>query len=259
MRTRRSFLWLTAAGAAARLSARWMPPLAAREGRIEAVAFDAFPILDPRPVVALAERLFPGKVEALGDAWRTRQFEYQWLRALSSRYASFWQATEDSLEFAAERLQLELTPEKRTRLMNAHLELPAWPDVPGALKALRSSGLRLAILSNATPNILAAGVARSGLGDLFEHVLSTDAIRTFKPDPRAYRLAEEAFQLPPQAILYVAFAGWDAAGAKWFGYPTYWVNRANLPPERLGEQPDGRGRDLADLVAFVRAQGAGAP
>jgi 2-haloacid dehalogenase len=255
---RRNFLWFTAAGAATGLSARWMPPPGAGERRIEAVAFDAFPILDPRPVVALAERLFPGRGSALGEAWRTRQFQYQWLRALSSRYASFWQATEDSLEFAAEQLQLELTPEKRARLMNAHLELQAWPDAAGALRALQQSGMRLAILSNATPNILAAGVARSGLGDVFEHVLSTDTIRTFKPDPRAYRLGAEAFQLPPQAILFVAFAGWDAAGAKWFGFPTYWVNRANLPPERLGVQPDGTGKNLADLVAFVRAQGAGA-
>jgi 2-haloacid dehalogenase len=255
---RRHFLWFTAAGVATGLSARWMPPPSAGERRIEAVAFDAFPILDPRPVAALAERLFPGKGEALGEVWRTRQFEYQWLRALSSRYASFWQATEESLEFAAERLQLQLTSEKRARLMNAYLELQAWPDAAEALKALRQAGMRLAILSNATPNILAAGVARSGLGDVFEHVLSTDAIRAFKPEPRAYRLAVETFRLPPQAILYVAFAGWDAAGAKWFGFPTYWVNRANLPPERLGVQPDGRGRDLADLVAFVRAQGGGA-
>ncbi|HEX5043809.1 MAG TPA: haloacid dehalogenase type II [Candidatus Polarisedimenticolaceae bacterium] len=255
---RRSFLRFTAAGVATALSARWMPLPGARKVRIEAVAFDAFPILDPRSVVALAERLFPGRGVALGDAWRTRQFEYQWLRALSSRYASFWQATEDSLEFAAELLQLELTPEKRKRLMDAHLELEAWPDAARALKALRQSGMRLAILSNATPSILAAGVARSGLGSLFEHVLSTDAIRTFKPDPGAYRMAPEAFRLPPQAILYVAFAGWDAAGAKWFGFPTYWVNRANLPPERLGVQPDGTGGNLTDLVAFVRALGTGA-
>ena len=255
---RRNFLWFTAAGAATALSARWKLPLLTGERRIEALAFDAFPIFDPRPVVALAERLFPGQGAVLGEAWRKRQFEYQWLRALSSRYASFWQATEDSLEFAAEQLQLELTPEKRTRLMNAYLELQAWPDAAGALRALQERGMRLAILSNATPSILAAGVARSGLGDLFEHVLSTDAIRTFKPDPRAYRLAAEAFHLPPPAILYVAFAGWDVAGAKWFGFPTYWVNRANFPPERLGVQPDGSGRDLADLVAFVRARGAGA-
>ena len=44
-----------------------------------------------------------------------------------------------------------------------------------------------------------------------------------------------------EEILFVAFAGWDAAGAKLFGYPTYWVNRPRLPPEELSVLPDGSG------------------
>jgi 2-haloalkanoic acid dehalogenase type II len=224
---RRNFLWFTAAGAATGLSARWMPPPGAGERRIEAVAFDAFPILDPRPVVALAERLFPGRGSALGEAWRTRQFQYQWLRALSSRYASFWQATEDSLEFAAEQLQLELTPEKRARLMNAHLELQAWPDAAGALRALQQSGMRLAILSNATPNILAAGVARSGLGDVFEHVLSTDTIRRGRQVVRLPHLLGEPSEPPPRAARRAAGRDGEEPGR----------------PRRLRACP-GRGRPL---------------
>jgi 2-haloacid dehalogenase len=51
----------------------------------------------------------------------------------------------------------------------------------------------------------------------------------------------------------VAFAGWDAAGAKWFGYPTFWVNRLNLPGEELGVTADAIGRDLTDVVRFVKA------
>jgi len=50
-----------------------------------------------------------------------------------------------------------------------------------------------------------------------------------------------------------AFAGWDAAGAKWFGYPTFWVNRLGAPVEELGVTPDGIGSGLGDLVKFVLA------
>jgi 2-haloacid dehalogenase len=49
----------------------------------------------------------------------------------------------------------------------------------------------------------------------------------------------------------VAFAGWDAVGAKSFGYPTFWVNRLGLPPEELGVQPDAIGANLTDLLTFV--------
>jgi 2-haloacid dehalogenase len=225
---------------------------AAPPPRFQAIAFDALPIFDPRPIVALAETLFPGKGTELSTAWRTRQFEYQWLRALAGQYVDFWQATDDALGFAATLLHLELTPDKRQQLMAAYLRLQAWPEVPQTLQALKQAGLRLAFLSNATPQILHAGIKHSQLEGVFDQVLSTDQIRTYKPDPRAYQLASDALQLPREAILFVAFAGWDVAGARWFGYPTFWVNRLQLPAEALGVAPDAMGRDLTDVVRFVQ-------
>lgn len=250
----RRVLLARAGGAAASvlLSPRTAP--AAPRGRLRAVAFDAFPILDPRPVFGLAETLFPGKGNALSDAWRTRQFEYQWLRALTGRYADFWRTTEDALVFAAELLKLELTPARRTQLMQAYLELGAWPDVSPALKALKENGLRLAFLSNMTQKLLEAGMKNAGLQNAFDEVLSTDRIRSYKPDPRAYRMGVDALRLAREEILFVAFAGWDAAGAKSFGYPTFWVNRLGLPQEELGLSPDASGHDLTDLVGYVRAR-----
>jgi len=221
--------------------------------RLRAVAFDAFPILDPRPVFALAEQLFPGRGVELSNAWRTRQFEYQWLRALARQYADFWQTTEDALVFSAQLLKLELTAEQRDQLMGAYLRLRAWPDVATALEALKKAGVRLAFVSNATRQILEAGIRNARLEGLFDHVLSTDRIRTFKPDPRAYQLAIDAFGLSREQILFVPFAGWDAAGAKAFGYTTYWVNRLNLPVEQLGVMPDAIAPGLDELAAFVDA------
>ena len=52
-----------------------------------------------------------------------------------------------------------------------------------------------------------------------------------------------------------AFGGWDAAGAKLFGYPTVWVNRLNQPREELGVEPDQTVPDLNGLLAFVLKQG----
>lgn len=251
--TRRRFLDLAARGIA---TAALAPAIAARAGsqrRIEALAFDAFPVFDPRPVFALAEQLFPGRGAELGNAWRTRLFEYQWLRALDGRYADFEQTLDDALGFAAEQSKLDLTADKRARLLAAWFELRPWPDVPRALANLRSAGFRLAFLSNMTARMLQTGIRNAGLDGVFEHVLSTDAARTFKPDPRAYRLGAEAFGLHKEEVLFVAFAGWDVAGAKAFGYPTFWVNRAGAPAERLDVAADGAGSNLTDLVAFLRA------
>lgn len=252
---RREFLSVAAAGAAATVGGLAQFAPAAPPPRFKAIVFDAFPIFDPRPLAGMAESLYPGRGADLSNAWRTRQFEYQWWRTLAGRYVDFWQTTEDGLVYAAKLLQLELTPEKQARLMHAYLELVAWPDVPPAIRALDEAGIRLALLSNMTAKMLQTGLQNAGLEGSFEQILSTDRIRAYKPDPRAYQAAIDGLNLRRDEILFAAYAGWDAAGAKWFGYPTFWVNRLNLPREELGVLPDATGRDLADLVRFVQAPG----
>jgi len=248
---RRDFLALAASSLTAAPVFRTTISQPSAEPRVKALAFDAFAIFDPRPVFARVEQLFPGHGAEVSNAWRVRQFEYQWLRALAGHYADFRQTTEDALIFATNLFKLELTRDKREQLIQAYLELTAWPDVYGVLTDLQRAGIRLGLLSNATAEILNAAIMNSRLQGFFEKVLSVDRLRTFKPHPRAYHAAIDAFGLPLQEIGFVAFAGWDAAGAKWFGYPTFWANRLNLPTEELGATPDAIGSDLDDLVCFA--------
>lgn len=249
---RRSFTALTAVSVA---TAAVLPHRARSAGRapFKAIAFDGFPIIDPRPVFARVEEMFPGKGAELSASWRMRQFEYGWLRSLGGRYADFWHITEDALIFAARAMKIELSSEQRDRLMQTYLELKAWPDVLPALRQLREAGLRMAFLSNLTAPMLDAVVRNSGLEGLFEAHLSTDRVQAFKPDARAYQMGVDGFALRKDEIVFAAFAGWDVAGAKWFGYPTFWINRANAVVEELGVVPDGTGSGLNDLVAFVTA------
>jgi len=215
------------------------------------IAFDAFTTFDPGSVATLAEEIFPGRGAELAGAWRTRQFEYAWLRTLMGRYVDFWQVTDEALVFTAALLKLELTADRRERLMQAFLELKAWPDALSALSALKRAGVRLAFLSNLTARMLDAAVKNSGLDGLFEPHLTTDLVRAYKPDPRAYQMGVDAFGVPREQIVFAAFGGWDAAGARAFGYRTFWVNRAGAPAERLSEAPDAIGTTLTDLVRFV--------
>jgi 2-haloacid dehalogenase len=162
--------------------------------------------------------------------------------------------TEDALVFVTNMLKLELSLEKRQHLMQAYLELKSYPDALPALKSLQEAGIRLAFLSNLTPHMLDSAIKSSGLEGIFELSLSTDRVRVYKPDPRAYQMGIDAFNLRREEILFAAFGGWDAAAAKLFGYPTFWVNRLNLPMEELGVAPDATGQNLTDLVDFVKAR-----
>jgi 2-haloacid dehalogenase len=243
---RRSLLALTVSALAApRLLAQVAP-------RWRAIALDGLAVFDIRRVQKLAEAHFPGLGAALVTAWRSRQFEYQWLRTAGDQYADFLSVTSDSLEFAARSLSLELSANTRAALLDVYTALDVWPDAGPALHALRERGMQLAFLSNMTVAMLNDGIARAGLDGLFDHVLSTDAVQAFKPAPRAYALGPSVLGFPKESILFVASAGWDAAGASWFGYPTYWVNRNAAPHEALGERPGGTGSDLSSLVQYVR-------
>jgi 2-haloacid dehalogenase len=247
---RRDFLNLVAGSVVAAVAAPAVHAQTTDRNKIRAVAFDGFPIIDPRPVFAKVEEMFPGKGAELSNSWRTRQFEYTWLRTMSGRYADFWHVTEEALIFAAKLMKLELSGTQRDQLMQSYLGLKAWPDVAPGLKKMKDAGIRMAFLSNFTAEMLEAAVRNSGLQGMFEDHLTTDRVKAFKPDPRAYQMGVDAFGMKKEEVAFAAFAGWDVAGAKWYGYPTFWVNRAGAPLE-LGVVPDGIGTGLNDLVSFV--------
>jgi hypothetical protein len=87
------------------------------------------------------------------------------------------------------------------------------------LEKLKASGIRLAFLSDFTEPMLDAAVKSCGFESFFGPHLSTDNVRAFKPAPRAYQMAVDAFRLQREEIVFAAFAGWDAAGARSFGFP----------------------------------------
>lgn len=227
---------------------------------IRAIAFDAFGTLfDVYSVAALAEQLFPDNGDPLAAEWRRKQIEYSFLRTLSGRYKPFLEVTEDALVFAAKKLGLLLGDGQRRQLMNQYACLSPFPENLSALKELRALGLPMAILSNGTPGMLEVAIKSAGMHGLFDHVLSVEAVRQYKTADAAYRMGPEAFGCPARQILFVSSNGWDAAGATWFGYTTFWINRAQQPREELDVTPTATGQRLTDVVEFVRLRSGGAP
>jgi 2-haloacid dehalogenase len=214
--------------------------------------FDAYGTLfDVYAVEARLEALFPGKGRALSLRWRDKQIEYTRLRTLSDRYLDFWTITADALDYACEAEQAPLDAGGRDELLAIYERLPTHPEVPAALRAARDRGLPLGVLSNANETMLQKALAAAGIIDLFAHVLSVERVRTFKTAPQAYQLGPDAFGRPASELLFVSSNNWDVVGASWFGYPAYWINRANAPAERLEAPPYPTGRTMNDLVAYL--------
>ena len=219
---------------------------------ISALVFDAYGTLfDVHSVTHLGDTLFPGKGAALSQAWRGKQLEYTWLLSLMGRYEDFNRVTAASLDWALEAQRIVAGEGAKSALMDEYRRLAMFPEVPAALASLAQSR-PLAILSNGHPEMLEAVVDHNGIRDRFRGgILSVHPAGIFKPHPDVYRLAEEALGVPRALMGFVSSNGWDAAGAKAFGFRAYWVNRARAPVEHLGLPPDGVIANLSELAAAL--------
>lgn len=217
---------------------------------MRALAFDAYGTLfDVFSVTSLCESLFPGSGASVAVTWRSKQLQYSLLRSLMERYVDFWTITQDALVYSTTALGLELTADKRDRLMDAYRTLHAFPDVKPGLQQLKAKGLRLAILSNGAPEMLRSAVASAGIGDLLDEIISVDDVKVFKPSPRVYALASERLRIPAADIGFVSSNGWDIAGAVSAGLTAFWIQRAAAePPEELGYHAAHVVHTITDLV-----------
>lgn len=182
--------------------------------------------------------------------WRLKQLQYTWLRAIAGRHCDFWRVTQDGLDWALDASRID-NPALRQRLLDLYLELDAYPEVPVVLERLRVAGHRTAILSNGSPDMLAAAVTSAGLTDKLDSVLSVEEAGIFKPHDRVYDLVIDQFGGPKHKVLFVSSNGWDAAGAAGYGFRTIWVNRAGEPPDRLYAEPHHVLPDLTRLPELV--------
>jgi 2-haloacid dehalogenase len=220
---------------------------------VKACVFDAYGTLfDYASAAARCRDALGDKLDALNALWRDKQLQYTWLRAVQGRHADFWQVTGDALDFALETLGLADAGLRR-RLMDLYLTLDAFPEVPDVLRRLRAAGIKTAILSNGTPDMLDAAVKSAGVGPLLEAVLSVEAVGVYKPHPKVYHLAVDRFGIPAAAISFQSSNAWDAYAASAFGMRVVWCNRYGQRPERLPGRPDFEIKTLAELPALVGA------
>jgi 2-haloacid dehalogenase len=224
-----------------------------RDMAVAAVVFDAYGTLfDVHSIAATAERFFPGQGASLSLLWRERQIDYTRLRTLSQRYLPFSRVTSDALSYTLQRMKLS-DPEgaAATALLSAYRKLAVFPENVATLEQIKTSGLPMAILSNGDEEMLHAVVDHAKLRGYFDHILSCDQVGRFKTAPEAYQLACDAFACSASDVLFVSSNCWDACGAGWFGFKTFWVNRRSEPVEELGVQLDASSQTMTPLPAFA--------
>jgi 2-haloacid dehalogenase len=221
---------------------------------VRAVFFDLFgTLLSLAPLADVCDRLAPGRGPEFAQRWRARQLEASWLRTVMERWADFDVVTRDSLEMTLEEFGVAPSADIAV-VAGAFDELPLSDGARAAVAALRAGGLETGILTNASATSLARASSRIDVP--FDHLLSVDSARRFKPHPSVYRLATEATGYHPAQIGFVTSNGWDAAGAGAAGFRVVWLrpDPAAMPPAVGAPRPVIAGwREVPEIFAATAA------
>ena len=186
---------------------------------------------------------------AFSELWRQKQIEYTWTHTLAGRYEEFWTLTQRALDYCFERFP-SVDRTLRGDLLDAYLNLDAFPDALFVLRELKARGERTAILTNGSPAMVGSAVQAAGLGAVLDDVLSVDTVRMFKPRPEVYALVTREFNCPADQVAFVSSNRWDAFGATAFGFRTVWINRGRAPDEYPGFPPAAVASDLTALLSL---------
>lgn len=188
---------------------------------------------------------------AVADAWRKRlrpsldrirKGAVPWMLMDEVHRASLGELTG---EFGLEKL----SEADLDRLVLAWHRLPAWADAAAGLSRLRDRFV-LTTLSNGGMAMLVDIVRYAGLN--FDCILSTELVKTYKPDPRVYQLVSSLLQVPLEQSMMVACHADDLAAAAAEGMRTAFVQRPQEWGRGLSEAPafevDIMAQDFNDLA-----------
>lgn len=193
----------------------------------QTLAFDVYgTLIDTAGIVTALEKLVGDRAGSFSDLWRAKQLEYSFRRGLMQNYRDFSVCTRHALDFCCEKLQTEMSAAERVRLLEAYRYLPAFADAELGLKQLKAAGCRLYAFSNGKPGDVGNLLQHAHIDQYLEGVISTDEIKSFKPNPAVYaHFLRQAGACGSEAWL-ISGNPFDVIGAISAGLRGAWVKRA---------------------------------
>jgi 2-haloacid dehalogenase len=231
------------------------PEILKRE--IKAIAFDQYgTIVDMQAGLVAAvtpflrQKGWQGEPNSFVTWWRRTHFESSMIDALCDRgHTPYREIGHRAVSYVMDRCGIAYTQDDVRRLVAEIETLKPFPDVVAALERLRSTGYKLAILSNGDRDMLNA--AAPHIGFRFDHVISVQEAGYFKPHWKTYAKAAEIIGEDRSSILFVANHAFDCIGAKSYGMRTAFIDRRRRPFGQTPHQPDLVVMDFAELAVTL--------
>lgn len=190
------------------------------------IAFDVYgTLIDTRGVIESLQKVVGNKAEAFSQTWRSKQLEYSFRRALMQRYQDFTLCTRDALDYSCLYHQQALSTSQKQALIASYSELPIFADVKMGLSRLKAEGHMLFAFSNGSKKTVEALLVNAGIRAFFEDIVSTDDIKSFKPDPEVYRYFLQTTLATKSNAWLVSANPFDVIGAVSVGMKAAWLTR----------------------------------
>jgi HAD superfamily hydrolase (TIGR01662 family) len=130
-------------------------------------------------------------------------------------------------------------------------------DTQATLQALKESGYRMGIISNAGDDWdVQVLIDNAGIRPYFEYISTSAVAGIRKPHPKIFKMAFTAMSIrPSQAVMVGDTLGADILGSKNIGMPNVWitrrVNRTILQMQEERVMPDRTITDLSELPGLL--------
>ena len=139
----------------------------------------------------------------------------------------------------------------RSELLNLYKKLSPYPEVKECLEGLKAKKIKIAILSNGTPDLLKELVENNKIQNYFDDIFSIESVGIYKPDSRVYEMPIKNYNCKPEHICFMSSNTWDVSGGGIFGYNSVWVNRLNKVFDKLSYKPKFVINNLKELLTII--------
>ena len=217
------------------------------------LAFDVYgTLIDPLGISRQLQEIIGDNAPDFAKIWREKQIEYLFRRALGRDYRPFSVCTAQALDYTSLAFNLTLSNADRQSLLAAYRELPAYEDVPDALRALKDAGCCNYAFSNGEPEDLEYLLDYADLDPVLDGVVSVHDIQSYKPDPDVYAHFLATTRSKKDATWLVSGNPFDVIGAHNAGWNTAWVRRnPAILFDPWGVEPTISVSGMVELVAAI--------
>ncbi|MEJ2057321.1 MAG: haloacid dehalogenase type II [Desulfofustis sp.] len=191
------------------------------------IGFDVYgTLIDTAGVTDALKRCAGSRAVEFSNRWREKQLEYSFRRALMQNYVHFGHCTRHALDHTCAAMGVEIPEAEKRELLAGYKVLPPFADAQEALPLLKKRGYRLFAFSNGKPEDVASLLENSGISSYFLDVVSTDEIKSFKPNPAVYAHFLRRSGATGSEAWLISGNPFDVIGAVSAGMRGAWVKRS---------------------------------